>query len=208
MGFFDSKSKTVTQTLYDTDTNTVQTDQSGNSGVNISGGGSLSSDSHDVSTVDSRSFNDSRDMSVRDSGNVYLDAGAVRGGLDLAQTALSFANEAGANAAGLVQSGANRALQFGSDALTAVQRVNADSLSLLGGLVTQTIDASKTLAREGAQANASTLADALGGFQKLAVQNSETSDDKITRVIGFALAAVAAVVVLPALFKGGGRAVI
>jgi hypothetical protein len=219
MGLFGGSSKTNTSTLYDTNTVTTQTDQSGNSGINNSGSGSISLavDSNDVydsrdlssrtSISDSGNTSDNRDQSVNDSGNVYSDFGAISAGRDLAESALSFASEAGSNASGLAAASTNRALDFGADALTTVQRVNADSIELLGSLVGQTIDATKTLAREGAQANSTTLSDALGGFKQLAIQNSESDADKMTKVIGYALAAVVAALVLPAIFKSGGRAV-
>jgi hypothetical protein len=92
--------------------------------------------------------------------------------------------------------------------LSTVQRVNADSLELLAGLVDKTIDASKTITRDSAESHASFVDQAIAGFGALAKQTSESGDDKIIRVVGFALAAVAAAVVLPAMFKSGGKAVI
>lgn len=98
--------------------------------------------------------------------------------------------------------------ELGVAGITAVQRANADSLSILAGLANNSIDASKTVARDSAQNNAAFLQQALAGFGSLAKQTSEGADDKIVRVVGFALLAVAVAVVGPALFKSGGKAVI
>jgi hypothetical protein len=145
-----------------------------------------------------------------------LSESALRATGDATERAFSFGNDAlnsSLDAAGGLATRAfdfsrdavSGALGFGADAVSSIERVNADSIDFLGALVSNSIDASKTIAREGAQANQSVLADALGGFQKLAVQNSETDSDKMTKVIGLALAAVVAVLVLPKLL--GGKAV-
>jgi hypothetical protein len=97
--------------------------------------------------------------------------------------------------------------ELGVRALSTVERVNADSLELLAGLANNTIDASKTLARDSAESHSSFLQDAIAGFGSLAKQNTQSADDRLTKIVGIALAAVAAVVVLPALFKSGGKAV-
>lgn len=149
MGIFDrSRSETTTNLLDQTITETRQTDQSGNTGLNISDVGGR---------VDIRT----------------TDAGAIAGGLGVA-----------------------------SQSLSTLERVNADSLELLAGLASKSIDASKTLARDSAESNAGFLQQAVTGFGSLAQQTAQSSDDRLTKIVAIALAAVAAVVVLPALFKG------
>ena len=200
MGIFDRSSSTTNQTLVDqTNTTTTQTDQSGAlvalSDLAGAFGIDLSSrDSHDV--VDRSSSSSS--TSIANSGNTTLsDANAIAAGREL-----GLAGIGGARAA--VDTLAN---SYGQS-LTVLERVNSDSLELLAGLASDSIDASKTLARDAAESSASFLDQAIAGFGELATQTSESGDDKMARVIGFALAAVAAVVVLPALFRSGGKAVI
>jgi len=172
VGLFDtSKSSTVVSNQYTTETNTQQTDQGGNSGLNFSnvGGG----------------------VSLQTTTNVNtLDGGAL-------------------NVAGNIASGAyglgSQALGLGAKSLDAISAVNADSLTLLGGLVSGAIDNSRTMARDAIQAGSNTVSSAIAGFKSLAEQNSASSDDRVQKVALYAFLALAAVFVLPPLFKGGGK---
>lgn len=200
MGLFDRSSSTTNTTLVDqTETNSQQSDNSGDGSLKFAGiGGGVSlalSSTNDLSTRDSHDIFDSRSSSssIANSGNTRTttnttlsDSGAVAAGRDLGLSGIATANSA----------------------LTAFQKVNADSISMLSALATKSIDASQTLARDSADSSSGFLRDAISGFSTLAKQTSEGSDDKIARVVGFALAAVAAVVVLPALFKSGGKGVL
>jgi hypothetical protein len=94
-----------------------------------------------------------------------------------------------------------------SSALSSVDKINADSLKLLGGLVDKSIDASRTATRDAAANNAGFLDQALAGFKGLATQSSQSSDDRITKLVGMGLVALVLVVALPAVFKSGGKAV-
>lgn len=172
MGLFDrSSSRTEVTNEYNTETNTQQTDQGGNSGLNFSnlGGGVSLQSTTNVST---------------------LDGGAL-------------------NVAGNIASGAyglgSQALGLGGKSLDAISQVNADSLSLLGGLVSGAIDNSRTMARDAIQAGSNTVSSAIAGFKSLAEQNSASSDDRVQKVAIYALLALAAAFVLPSLFKGGGK---
>lgn len=98
--------------------------------------------------------------------------------------------------------------ELGLAGIDVVKRVNADSLAILAGLANNSIDASKTIARDSAESNAGFLQQALSGFGALAKQNSQSADDRLTKIVGFALLAVVVAVVGPAIFKGGGRAVL
>jgi len=172
VGLFDtSKSSTVVSNQYTTETNTQQTDQSGNSGLNFSnlGGG----------------------VSLQSTTNVQtLDGGAL-------------------NVAGNIASGAyglgSQALGLGAKSLDSIAKVNADSLTLLGGLVSGAIDNSKTMARDAILAGSNTVSSAIAGFKSLAEQNSASSDDRVQKVAIYALVAFAAVMILPKLVKGGGK---
>lgn len=133
---------------------------------------------------------------------------ALNRGFDFGESALS-SGERVARAALDSNGDANaRALDFGGDAISAIQRVNSDSLSLLGGLVSESIDASRTLARDSADANSRTVSDAIAGFGALAKQSTASTDDRVAKVAGYAVLAIVAAVVLPQLFKGGGKAVL
>jgi hypothetical protein len=193
VGFFDSsRSENVTNLTDATTTNTTQTDQSGGS-LNFSGiGGGVSlgfSESNQL--IDDRDIYDSRSSStsIVDSGNTYTtlsDAGAIAAGRDVGLGGLNLAGSA----------------------LSTVQKVNADSLTMLGALVDKSIDASRTLARDSAESTAGFLEQAVAGFGSLAKASSEGDADKITRVVGFALLAVVVAVVGPAIFRGGLKGVI
>jgi hypothetical protein len=205
VGFFDSSRTENTTNLFDqTTTFTEQTDQSGNSGLNFSGvGGGVSlatsenyslSDSHDI--FDSRSSSSS--TSIANAGNPTLsDSGAIAAGRELGLGGLKAALDSLLGVTG-----------FASDSLSTLERVNADSLDMLGALATQSIDASRTLARDSAESTSGFLQQAVSGFGALAKASSEGESDKITRVVGFALLAVAVVVIGPAIFRGGGKGVL
>jgi hypothetical protein len=129
---------------------------------------------------------DLSDRSTTTLTTISTDQGALRVAGGLGEAAFSFAG-AGLDNAQAANAGA---LSFGRSALDNVARVNADSLSLLGGLITGAIDSSRTLAR-----------DAIEGFGSLATRNSASTDDRVTKLAGFALAAVAAAFILPAIWK-------
>lgn len=203
MGLFDrSSSTTNTQLVDQTETNTNQTDQSGNSGLNFSsvaGGVAVALDSStrlssventSLQTADSHDIFDSRSVSSSTSNR------ATNSGNTTTTTTLS---DAGAVDAGRL---------LGLAGIDAANRANADSLSVLAGLANNSIDASKTLARDSASTNADFLTQAVSGFGSLAKQSSASSDDRIAKIVGFALLAIAVVVVGPSLLRGGGKAVL
>jgi hypothetical protein len=183
VGIFDRSKSETNQTLIDqTTTNTKQTDQSGGllTFADVGGGIALDLSSRE-SLTDDRDIYDSRTTNT-----TLSDSGAIAAGRELGVGALGVAR----------------------DSLSSLERVNADSLKLLSGLADKSIDASRTLARDAAASGSDFLETAIGGLSSLAKQNSQTSDDRLTKVVGIALAAVAAVVVLPAIFKSGAKAVI
>lgn len=194
MGLFDRSSSSNTNNLLtQTETVTNQSDQSGNAGLNfsqIAGGVGLefnTRSTENLSAVDSHNITDSR-RSVETNSTVInsTDQGAVGAGREL----------------GLA------GIKASTDSLSAVQSLNANSLSILAGLANNSIDASKTIARDGATKDAQFLQSALSGFNSLSMQNSQSSDDRIVKLVGMALLAIALVVIGPALFKGGGKAVL
>jgi hypothetical protein len=187
VGILDRSSSTQNTNLYDqTTTLTEQTDQSGNSGLNFSGvGGGVS-----LATTSS--------TSIANSGNTTLsDSGAIGAGLELGLGGLKTALDSLLGVRDLA-----------GDSISTIERVNANSLDMLGALATQSIDASRTLARDSAESTRGFLQDAVSGFGALAKASTEGESDKITRVVGFALLAVAVVVIGPAIFRGGGKEVL
>lgn len=128
---------------------------------------------------------------VDKSGNTgFQDIG---GNLTLSSTSHNTAIDAGAVAAGL---------NLGGQAIEATRQVNADSIELLSGLVSGALDNSKTMARDSIEASRQSTADAIAGFGSLAKATSASTDDRVGKVAMYAFAALAAVFVLPALFKG------
>lgn len=189
MGIFSSDKKTTNTTVYDTQTNTTQADQSGD-GIKLFDVGSFG-------------INTSMDDHSQVSTTNYLsDSGAIDAARGIAGDALTTVQRTNANSIDLLRELVGSSNDAQGRALDTVARVNSDSLDLLGGLVSESIDASRTLARDSADANSRTVADALSGFSTLAQRSAESTDDKMSRVIGYALAAVVAALVLPSLFKG------
>ncbi len=206
MGLFDRSSSTQNTTLVDqTTTNTNQLDQSGGLLTFAGTGGGIALDlssRESLSQVDDRDVYDSRSSSsstsIANSGNTTLsDAGAIAAGRELGLAGVGAARSSVDALAGIY-----------GDSLSALERINADSLTLLGGLVDKSIDASRTLARDSAESTQGFLQQAVSGFGALAKASSEGDADKITRVVGFALLAVAVVVIGPALLRGGKGGVI
>lgn len=179
MGLFGGDSKSSSSTSNRIDTRTT-THQTDNSGnTGILGGGSVR-----VSNVERTTIQQS-------------DSGAIKAATSIAQSGLSAS-----------RASTTQALGFGSAALKSVTAANHDSLKLLTGLVSGALDNSKTLARDSIAASAASSKAAVTGFAALAKTTSESTDDRVGRVALYAFAALAAVFVLPALFKGGGKAVI
>jgi hypothetical protein len=186
-GFFGSGEKKTT-TTYNTVTNTEQTDNSGNSGFLGNGDVSLSS-------------NESNTTSISDSGNTYntlSDSGAIKAASDIAGGAFGLAGAGLDNA----RAAAAGSINFAGTAIGQLADANANSLDVLKGLVSGAFDSSKTLARDVIAANKEATATAISGFGSLAQQNSQSSDDRVQKVALYALVAVAAVFILPAIFKG------
>lgn len=150
---------------------------------------------------------------LRTGENVFLDLGnlaeslgieAIRGsgeqlnrGLDFAQnayeTSLGFGRDVTSDAVNAVADTANRSI----DTLSASQ---SESLGFISDLVNGLFGfAGDTIDKVGAQAE--TLAgQSIEGNQSLARATSESADDKVTRLGGYALAAIAAIFVVPAIF--------
>jgi len=143
---------------------------------------------------------------VDQSGNAGLNLSNVSG-VSLAETTnVNYVDAGALKTAGDIASGAyalgTSALGLSGSALQTVAKANTDSLGLLAGLVSGAIDNSKTLTRDALDASAKSVSQAITGFSTLAAQNSQSSDDRVQKVALYALLAVAAVMVLPALFKG------
>jgi len=125
------------------------------------------------------------------------DAGAVAGGVSLGTDAIHMAGDVSQAAINLGQWAVSQgtdvanhgldnaraayetSLTFGSDALQAVQQIAAASQSN----------------------NRAIVSDAVTGFQSLAMQNSASEADKVSKVAIYGFAAIAAALVLPKLLK-------
>jgi len=179
MGLFDkSKSKTSVNQTYNTTTTTALTDNSGNQGIQAGGAVRL----------------DTRSSSTKTTNNISTDQGAVKIAGNIATAGITSAQ---ASAAG--------ALGFGKSALDTVAKANGDSLKLISGLITGAFDNSKTVVRDALDANAKATNDSISGFAALAKQTSASDGDKVGKVAMYAFVAIAAVFVLPAIFKGGAK---
>lgn len=192
MGLFGgSKSKTSVSNVYDTDTVTTQTDNSGNEGFQNIGG--------NLSLASSESYSSSNTTV-----NQSIDAGALKTAESITKGSFGLVGAGLDNA----QAASAGALAFGKSALEQVADANASSLDVLAGLVSGAFDNSKTIARDALAASAQATSDAAAGFGALAKQTSASTDDRVGKVAMYAFAALAAVFVLPALFKRGGKAVV
>lgn len=196
MGLFSSSSRSTQQTTYDTTTNTVQSDQSGNSGLNFAQTGDLSLDLSDRSDRSDRST----------TTLISTDQGAIEAAARSVREALGFASDVGAQSLAAAQAANSAGLSFGASAIKSVSDTNANALGLLVNLTQQGINASTGIARDAAEANASATREAIAGFSSLAKQTSASSDDRVSKVAGYALAAVAAAIILPAIFGRRGLA--
>lgn len=233
MGLFDRSSSTNTTNLTElTQTETSQRDLSGNSGLafsDIAGAVGLEfnsnqSDALSLSSADSHNYNDSSSLALSSADSHNVSDASSRSYADNDTSTLQYSDSRSyvSTDQGALAAGSNLGLagikatsdsiaafaKAGADTLSFVSKVNADSLNVLAGLASNSIDASRTLARDSASDNAGFLQSALSGFGTLAKQNSASADDRIVKIVGLALAAVAAVLILPALFKGGGKAVL
>ena len=182
MGLFDRSSSTNTTNLTEqTVTETQQQDQSGNSGLNFANvGGGLG-----------LSFSSNETLNSSDSHNSSTtDQGAVAAGRDLGLGALDASSK------------------LANTSLSTLAKQNSDSLALFSGLVDKTLDNSKTAMRDASASSQDFLDQALAGFKGLAVQSSQSSDDRITKLVAYGLVAIVLLVVAPAIFKSGSKAVI
>lgn len=201
MGLFSNRSSSTQQTTYDTTTTTVQSDQSGNSGLNFAQTGDLTLDLADRST---------NTIVQTDQGAIESAARTARESLAFAGGALGdvlgYASSVGAQSIGAAQAANAAGLSFGASAVKSIADSNSNALSLFANVVGQSIDASRGLARDAADANAAATKEAIAGFSSLAKQTSASSDDRVSKVAGYALAAVAAAIILPAIFGRRGLA--
>jgi hypothetical protein len=129
------------------------------------------------------------DNSVRTS-----DFGAIEGAVEISKEALDL----GARSVDSSTELAGRGLDFAQD-------VNRDSLDYSRDITTTAIDRVADFAELGQQ----TVVDAVGGLfdrsvgaiSDLAMQTSQSTDDRVAKVAVYAFLAAAAAVVLPAVFK-------
>jgi hypothetical protein len=190
-----SSSKSTVQNLYDTTTNTNQYDNSGNSGFqNIGGGVSL------TSNVDNSIYNTSNDDNSLSLSSTQNTSNSNNTSTSTSTSTTNYLTDSGAvKAASDIAGGAFGVASMSLDNAFAV---NSNSLDVLKGLVSGALDNSVTLARDSIAANRAATDSAITGFGSLAQQTSASDGDRISKVAMYAFAALAAVFVLPALFRG------
>jgi len=149
---------------------------------------------------------------VNTDNRVYQsDFGAVKAGTDVANNALGGmvdvsldAISLGSDALDASTTNLTRGLDFAADAyansLTFAGDTTQNSLGFAGSLVDQLFSfTTNAIDTVGTQAR-NLASDSIAGNQSLAVATSESGDDKIVRIGMYAFAAIAAVLVLPAVF--------
>jgi hypothetical protein len=132
-------------------------------------------------------------------------AGAFGSNADALTGAFKFGTSAMDNLAEVTKNSYEGALSFGTNALDTVRSLNSSSLDLLGALASGAVDNSRTLARDAIDSNNAATKAAINGFQSLATQNSASSDDRLQKVVQYALVAIAAIMILPRLFSGSSK---
>lgn len=129
------------------------------------------------------------DNSVRTS-----DFGAISGAVEISKDALDL----GARAVDASSDLAGRGLDFAQD-------VNADSLDYSKSITTTAIDRVADFAELGQQnvidAAGNLFDRAVSSIGDLAMQTSQSSDDRVAKVATYAFLAAAAAVVIPAVFR-------
>lgn len=157
---------------FSSESSTRTTTTSQNAGISETGGAALS-------------FNltgGGKNSSVTPTVNI-LDAGAVKLGVETAKygldAALDFANVSGARASDVTIDAVKSALDFAHSAY-------ADSIHITRDALNQVADSS---------------ASSLASVNALATRNSATESDKISKLAGYALAAIAALVIIPRIFS-------
>jgi hypothetical protein len=143
----------------------------------------------------------SSNTTVNTDNRVYQsDFGAVKAGTDVAAAAVTGAVDIGKEAIDLGRAG----LDAGTDNLNLGLGFAADTygggLDFASRIVDQLFSFTETaIDTAGSQAR-SLASDSVAGYQALARNTSESADDKVVKIGAVALAAVAAIFVLPAVF--------
>jgi hypothetical protein len=127
---------------------------------------------------------------------------AIEANADTAQQALNFAGDTVRGTFGFARDVNRDSLEFGSDALGRVAQAGADTLSFGRSALESSLDFAGDLVGQAIKAQADLTADNLQGLGNLAKQTSASADDRVSKVALYAFAAIAAVFVLPAIFRG------
>lgn len=129
------------------------------------------------------------------------DFGAVQAALDIGLEALRMGGENLTTSADLAGRGLDTALDatrsaldFSESVVGSNERLARDSILAISDFGGVALGEVTNFARDLTEAN-------LSGLTSLARQTSESADDRVSRVAMYAFAAIAAVFVLPALFK-------
>lgn len=199
----------------------------GNSRATTSSQSNTTNEQTTVNQVDNRVFDLSGDGALLVSGagaNITTtDHGAISAATDISRAALDIGRSAfqsGAdvaiagldNALSLADASSERVARFASDALDANSALASETLASQSGLAGSAIDAVSDATSGVLDFAAGLFGDALGaqkqltdqnltGLTALAKQTSASADDRVQNVALYAFIAVAAILILPRIFK-------
>jgi len=189
-------------------------DLGGNGAVLVEGSGA------NITTTDFGAISGAADISrsALDLGRSALDSGndVAIAGLDNAQRtyqgSLDFAGDVFGGAAAALEGSADRVARFATDALDSNSSLARETLASQSGLAGRAIDAVSDATGGVLDFASGLFTDALGaqkqltdqnltGLTALAKQTSASADDRVQKVALYAFVAVAAIMILPRLFK-------
>ena len=161
----------------------------------FSGGNSRSSTTQEQTTYnDTRNLQDNEGLTVgENSGSISVsttDFGAVDAATDVSREALDLGRSAVDGAYDFAGRGMDNAFDFARGTNRDAMDFAGDALGTVAGLADMTRESSREL-----------VGDTIAGFKSLAMQTSASTDDRVAKIAMYAFAAVAALVILPQIFK-------
>jgi hypothetical protein len=169
---------------------------------------SSKTDANQTQTTQTKNLNlqDTEGVTLADiSGSVSLtqtDFGAVEGGIEVSRAALDLGRDSlgiGADPAGR---GLDRAYEFSGDTAKIAYDFSSDTnkqaYDFAGGALSAVTDFADSTRME----TSSLFKQSLGSIADLAMQTSASTDDRVAKVATYAVLAVVAAMVLPAIFRG------
>ena len=163
--------------------------------------------------VTNLNIQDTDGVTVVGDGNTVTDFGAINAALDIGIEALRMGDANLRTASDLAGRGLDTALDatrsaldFSDSVVSSNESIARDSIQHIADFGGVALGESLDFARDVFEGAGNALKDVtqtnLEGLTSLARQTSESADDRVSRVAMYAFAAIAAVFVLPAIFKG------